>query len=283
LPGSPERFSFSSTPYSAAAESVMPGSKTKKARRSESKRLDGDDMEIFYQTQAIALNPRNFEALLRALGAQAVRKNGLIQVVLSPNQYPFFAPRTSIVNHVVHERTYVMDGTHIPINKRRCHDIFSGLALPDEFEAFWCDYGNAHCVLDGSREIKVHALKGGKPNPRTIQLTRSLCKYREFNDGAEQQSYKPVLKCFYYVLLAKNKKTKSQRYALGLNKHIYMLCNQDVDKRHEPLEGSTVWLARYFVKSENGTFHASLNPYVSGFPRPKSSEGFSSFNEGGFY
>ncbi|GBG28939.1 Hypothetical Protein FCC1311_051602, partial [Hondaea fermentalgiana] len=53
--------------------------------------------------------------------------------------------------------------------------------------------------------------------------------------------------------------TPSDFVSLGLHKHIYVLCEQTVQGRHTVLEGSHVWLVRYFVKGE---LHPALKPFV---------------------
>lgn len=224
-----------------------------------------DDVQVDAATKSISLHPRNFNVMLRALGAQVTRENGLLNVHLSACQTSFLSPRVERIDRVIHERTYIMDGTNLAVNKRRCHDVFHEMDLSSDYTAFWCDYGNAHCVLDTSCEIKIHAIKGGKPNPRTIQLTRCLEEYKANVGTSSTPQYKPIVKCFYYVLLARSKHKKNEKYPLGLNKHIYMLCDQNVDNRHKVLDNSVVWLVRYFAKPVNGAIDERIKPYVSGF------------------
>jgi len=222
-----------------------------------------------YSPQGVAMNPKNFVHVCSLLGAEVVPNSfGGTQVRLATPFTPLYTPITMKLGAVENHQTYVMSG-NIPPRIRRRHDIFNGFMLNNNERACWCDQGNAHCVLDVSKPLREVSSSGMSINPRRIQVAHALAS-RVSNVTSFE---KPVIKCFYVSLKSKQVKKRKPNtsgtytgMSLGLHKHIYVLCDQSIDSRHNVMEGSAVWLVRYFVK---GDLHESLKPYVDLSTTPK--------------
>mmetsp|Transcript_9369 Transcript_9369/g.18513 ORF Transcript_9369/g.18513 Transcript_9369/m.18513 type:complete len:738 (-) Transcript_9369:236-2449(-) len=240
----------------------------------------------------IDLNPRDFRALMRAMGAelQSDASGSHHQVKMLPRAG--LPPKLieSSISVIRDKRTYMM-AIDVASKHRRGFDIFNEMDIPQHGPAMWCDQGNAHCVLDAAKPLRAASASGKQVNPRTIQVAHALAN----RVSKLQDSEIPVIKAFYYSLCArveprrprsesdsgalsssavklepsvndsatsKKKRRRSSAcdfISLGLHKHIYVLCDQSVENRHKVLDGCHVWLVRYFVKGE---LHSSLRPYV---------------------
>lgn len=218
---------------------------------------------------SIDLNPRDFQSLLRALGAQLVERpspDHPHRVELLPPDVVAATlpePRTDRIRYIQPDKTFVMSST-VPLKDRRRYDSFCDQTLESGETTFWCDQGNAHCMLDCSKPLQESSIDGKHVNPRTIQVAHALAR----RVSGLTQMERPVIKSFYYALCArpssksnarKTKGSLSGSWPLGLHKHIYVLCDQSVNDRHKILNGSQIWLVRYFVK---GKLHAELDRFL---------------------
>lgn len=226
--------------------------------------------------QGLDLNPREFRDIVHALGA-CIHDNGgsdrRVQLNLAPVFTPIYKPISKPLLRVGQDKTYIMS-CDIPLKDRRRYDVFSDLRFGNE-TAFWCDQGNAHSVLDVSKCVQTVGTDGRHVNPRTIQVAHALASRVSRLLDTEVC----VMKCFYYALSTRGsskKRRKSETSSdaqeknipsrpLGLHKHIYMLCEQSIENRHNCLPGSQVWLVRYFVK---GQLDPALAPLVDVTPGP---------------
>ncbi|GBG28940.1 Hypothetical Protein FCC1311_051612 [Hondaea fermentalgiana] len=217
---------------------------------------------------AIDLNPRDFQSILRALGAHLVdgASSGRHCVdLIDPKVLTTLQPdaRSDRIRFIQPDKTFIMNAT-VPLKDRRRYDSFCDQTLETGETTFWCDQGNAHCMLDCSKPLQESAIDGKHVNPRTIQVAHALAR----RVSGLTQMERPIIKSFYYALCArpssksnlrKTKGSLSGSWPLGLHKHIYVLCEQSVDNRHKILPGSQIWLVRYFVK---GKLHPELDRFV---------------------
>ncbi|GBG28942.1 Hypothetical Protein FCC1311_051632 [Hondaea fermentalgiana] len=240
------------------------------------------DSEGLVLAQGHSLNPRDFKDIVHALGARVQEVDSpssarRIQLDLAPAFNPIYKPISKPLLRIGQDLTYVMT-SDIPIKERRRYDVFSDLQMGTE-TAFWCDQGNAHSVLDVSKNVQTLGSDGRHVNPRTIQVAHALASRVSRLLDTEVC----VMKCFYYALCTRGppkKRRKSETAGvrptttppatptsasrpLGLHKHIYMLCEQSIDDRHKCLPGARVWLVRYFIK---GDLDPALAPLIDMAP-----------------
>jgi len=210
--------------------------------------------------------PRDFRKLLSLLGCALEKgEDGLLRIVHCSTARSGFVLDEKL-ECVQHLRTYVLS-SDVPVKDRRMFDVYGDLPWGD---LTWADQGNAHYVLDLSKDVQ--GVEGSALNPRKIQVAHALARRVQALSDHEV----PVVKCFYYALSAhrnlqgffeedrsfehthKPQTSKKRKHSprnrtiyepLGLHKHVYMLCNQSVRDRHQILENK-VWLVRYFVKGK---------------------------------
>jgi len=228
------------------------------------------------QIKGHLVSPREFRDLLGLFGHDISKdKAGHLKIVDCTRTGPIVLnEKLGMVQNLM---MYVLD-PRVPVKERRTFDALTN--LPGTSNLTWADQGNAHYVLDRAKNLNKG--DGITLNPRKIQVAHALASRVHRLSKTEV----PVIKCFYFALSERKKRTeqpstpqnqevrddasiewnsasgkKSSRRRLkaasgktvyeplGLRKHIYMMCKQSVQNRHQIVENK-VWVIRYFVKGK---------------------------------